>query len=62
MSVDYTRKHHWKITPKGSSYRKTYIFSTQHIAKKSRREKQNQKDRYKYHLDKLLDREVRIEV
>jgi hypothetical protein len=25
MLVDYTRKHQWKITPKGSMYRKTYI-------------------------------------
>jgi hypothetical protein len=25
MSVDYTRKHQWTITPKGSRYRKTYI-------------------------------------
>jgi hypothetical protein len=25
MSVDYTRKHQWTITPKGRRYMKTYI-------------------------------------
>jgi hypothetical protein len=36
MSVDYTRNRQWTINPKGSRYKKTYIFSTQHLAEKLR--------------------------
>jgi hypothetical protein len=43
MSVDYTRKHQWTITPKGNRYMKTYIFSTQHLAEKSRERNKTKK-------------------
>jgi len=43
MSVDYTRKHQWKITPKGNRYMKTYIFSTLHLAEKSRERNKTKK-------------------
>jgi hypothetical protein len=43
MSVDYTRKHQWKKTPKGSRYRKPYMSSTRHLAEKSRERNKSRK-------------------
>jgi hypothetical protein len=39
MSVDYTRKHQWKITPKGSRYRKTYIDLHRNMQRSHQRER-----------------------
>jgi hypothetical protein len=44
MSVDYTRKHQWTITPKGNKYRKT-IFFYMTFCREVKGEKQKKEDR-----------------